>query len=61
MTRTEDMRNAALTSLVIYIAAGWPLTNNLGNTGLWLAFIIFIIARATSLAVLYPRLLRSIS
>lgn len=60
VTRTRDMRNAALASLAVYMAVGWPLTRHYGNTGLWLAFITFVIARAASLAVLYPRLRRSI-
>ena len=60
VTRTRDMRNAALVSLAVYMAVGWPLTSHYGNTGLWLAFITFVIARAASLGVLYPRLRRSI-
>jgi MATE family multidrug resistance protein len=60
VTRTRDMRNAALASLLIFLAVGWPLTKYYGNTGLWLAFISFILARAATLGVLYPRLRRSI-
>jgi len=60
VTRTRDMRNAALVSLVIYLGVGWPLTRSYGNTGLWLAFIIFVIARASTLTLLYPRLRREI-
>lgn len=60
VTRTRDMRNAGLVSLAIFIAAAWPLTMAFGNTGLWIAFIVFIIARAASLAVLYPRLVKAI-
>jgi len=60
-TRTRDMRNTALITLAIFIAIGWPLTSALANTGLWIAFIVFIIVRATTLGVLYPRLKRSIA
>ncbi len=60
VTRTRDMRNAALASLGIYIGAGWLLTDNWENTGLWLAFICFILARACTLGALYPRLVKSI-
>jgi len=60
VTRTRDMRNAALVSLVIYLGVGWPLTSFYGNVGLWLAFITFVIIRAATLAVLYPRLRREI-
>lgn len=60
VTRTRDMRNAALASLAIYIGIDWLLDNSWGNTGLWLAFIGFILARACTLGALYPRLVRSI-
>lgn len=61
VTRTTDMRNAALAALAIYLGIGWPLTSYYGNTGLWLAFISFIILRAATLGALYPRLRRSIA
>jgi len=60
VTRTRDMRNAALASLAIFVAVGHPLVDAYGITGLWISFILFIIARAVSLGVLYPKLLRSI-
>ena len=60
VTRTRDMRNAAIGSLAIYLAIGIPLTNHYGITGLWIAFIIYILARAATLGVLYPSLKRSI-
>ncbi len=60
-TRTRDMRNAALASLAIFIAVGWLLTNTFANTGLWISFIVFIIVRAATLGILYPRLKRSIA
>lgn len=61
VTRTREMRNAGLASLALFIGVGWPLTHAFGNTGLWLAFIVFIITRAVSLAVLFPRLQKSIA
>jgi MATE family multidrug resistance protein len=60
VTRTRDMRNAALVSLAIFLGVGWPLTNHFGNAGLWLAFNTYVIARAATLAVRYPRLRREI-
>lgn len=60
-TRTREMRNAALITLAIFVAIGWPLTSAFANTGLWISFITFIIVRAVSLGVLYPRLKRSIA
>ncbi|MDA0350572.1 MAG: MATE family efflux transporter, partial [Verrucomicrobia bacterium] len=61
VTRTRDMRNAAIGSLAIYLAIGIPLTTHYGITGLWIAFISYILARAATLGVLYPRLKRSIA
>jgi Na+-driven multidrug efflux pump len=46
--------------LIAFLAIGWPLTHIYGNTGLWLAFIGFIILRAASLMVFYPNLRKSI-
>jgi MATE family multidrug resistance protein len=59
-TRTSEMRNAMMLSLAIYLGACWVLVPTLGNHGLWLAFTIFMIARAASLGWLYPRVERSI-
>ncbi len=55
-TRTRDMRNASVVSLTVFLAAWWPLTRWAGNDGLWLAMIIFVIARAVALGMRYPRL-----
>ena len=46
-TRTAAMRNAMVASL---------LAPTLGNHGLWLAFLIFMAARAATLGAYYPRL-----
>ena len=57
-TRTRDMRNAMLVSFVVYIAALAALLP-LGNHGLWAALMVFMTARAVTLAALYPRLERA--
>ncbi len=59
-TRTAAMRNAMAVSVLVYLAACWLLVPALGNHGLWLAFTLFMAARAITLAVAYPRLLREI-
>ena len=43
-TWARDMRNLMLLSLAFYFAA-WALLLPLGNTGLWLALLIFLLAR----------------
>lgn len=57
-TRAKDMRNAMLISFCIYLVLMFNLLPYLGNHGLWLAFTVFMIARAVTLMVLYPRLER---
>ena len=59
-TRTRDMRNASLLSLGVFFAASWPLIHWLGNLGLWIAFVLYVVARAVSLALRFPALRRSV-
>jgi MATE family multidrug resistance protein len=59
-TRTADMRNAMLLSLVIFFIA-WKLTLPMGNRGLWLALCIHYVARTFTLAWYFPRLLKSVA
>lgn len=58
-TRTAEMRNGMIISLAIYLAAVFALQPVLGNHGLWLAFTIFMAARAVTLAVVYPNVERA--
>jgi MATE family multidrug resistance protein len=58
-TRTADMRNAMLASLVIFLVAWW-LLRPYGNHGLWGAFYVHYIARVITLFYYYPRLVRSV-
>jgi MATE family multidrug resistance protein len=60
VTRSRDMRNASFASLIAFLAIGYPLTGTYEAIGLWISFIVFVVARAVSLGVLYPRLLRSV-
>ena len=55
-TRSAEMRNAMFVSLAVYLAATWTLTPLLGNHGLWLAFLIFMAARAFTLGAYYRRI-----
>jgi MATE family, multidrug efflux pump len=58
-TRTADMRNAMLVSMVIYLVAWW-LLRPFGNTGVWAAFYVHYLARTGSLLYYYPGLVRSV-
>lgn len=55
-TRTREMRNAGVISLAAFLLAAWPLTKAWGNHGLWVAFIIYVIARAGALWPYYRRM-----
>jgi MATE family multidrug resistance protein len=58
-TRTADMRNAMLVSLVIFLVA-WRALLPWGNTGLWAAFYVHYLARTGTLLYFYPALVRSV-
>jgi MATE family multidrug resistance protein len=59
-TRTRDMRNAAVLSTGTFVLAARLLTEWDGNRGLWLAFLVFAVARAVALGLRYPALRASI-
>ncbi|MEC9367497.1 MAG: MATE family efflux transporter [Pseudomonadota bacterium] len=59
-TRSADMRNMALVSLAIYLAAWALLTPLMGNHGLWLALAILNLARGVTLAARYRALERDL-
>jgi multidrug resistance protein, MATE family len=48
-TWSVDMRNTMLLSLAIYFAAWWFLENAFGIAGLWVALLVFLVARGLSL------------
>ncbi len=45
LTASKAMRNSMLLALVIFLAIYYPLQQLLGNHGLWLALLVFMIAR----------------
>ena len=57
-TWARDMRNLMLAALAIYFAAWWIL-QPLGNGGLWLALLTFLLARGALQAARYPALVRA--
>ena len=56
-TWTREMRNLMIIALALYIAVWW-LLRPLGNTGLWLAILIYFGARGVLQAARYPALAR---
>lgn len=59
-TATRAMRNASVVSCLAFIAVSLPLIARWGNTGLWIAMIGFVIARAVALGVAYPRVVAAV-
>ena len=57
-TWTRDMRNLMIVTIVLYFAAWW-ITLPLGNTGLWLAILVFLGVRGALQAARYPALARA--
>lgn len=60
-TQSRDMRNAMILSFAVFVAAVALLQPRLGNHGLWLALMVFMVARAMTLAARYPRLERAVA
>jgi len=58
-TRTREMRNMMILSLIAFMAAWATLTPAHGNHGLWASMIVFFVFRAVTLALYYPALERS--
>jgi len=55
-TRTAEMRNGMVISLACYLISSIWLIDVLGNHGLWLALMVFMIVRAITLGMWYPRI-----
>ena len=55
-TRPAEMRNAMLVSVAVYVAAMATLPGLWSNHGLWLSVMIFMVVRALTLVMLYPRI-----
>jgi multidrug resistance protein, MATE family len=55
-TRTRDMRNMMIVSIIVYLISWCVASRALGNHGLWLALNIFFIVRAVTLGMRVPAL-----
>ena len=60
-TRTRDMRNASILSLAAFLLVSRPLVDELGNRGLWIAWTMWVVFRALSLASRFGALRRSVA
>ena len=59
-TWTREMRNGMIEASLIYAAALAVLIPLMGNHGLWLAVTLFMAARALTLGLRYPHLVRTV-
>ncbi len=59
-TRTRAMRNAMFFSVLVFFAVVALLYEPLGNHALWLGWNALSVARALTLSLLYPALLRNV-
>ncbi|MFD1630664.1 MATE family efflux transporter [Pseudopedobacter beijingensis] len=59
-TKSKEMRNASLISLFCFLISGYILVHFFGNTGLWLAFITYVLIRAVVLYVYLPAVKNSL-
>ena len=57
VTNSKAMRNSTVLALLSMLTAGYLLTGSLGNAGLWIALIVFVMVRGIVLMVYYPRIL----
>jgi len=48
-TRTQEMRNAMIISLILYLASWWILSQLFGNHGLWASLMLYFLIRAATL------------
>ena len=55
-TQTSAMRNGMFISLVVLVVSSFYLVSNLGNHGLWCAFVLFMITRCLTLGLKYKSL-----
>ena len=55
-TQTRQMRNASIMSVAVFLGASLVLTQAYQVTGLWAAFVIYVFARAVTLAAYLPAL-----
>jgi len=55
-TRTREMRNAGVVSLLAFLLYAWPAAALWGNHGLWAAFVVFVVTRALALLPYYRAL-----
>ena len=57
-SQTSEIRNSMVVSVLLYILFSIYLIDNLGNHGLWLSLLFFMIIRSITLNFYFPKILR---
>jgi len=57
-TQSREMRNSTIFALIIFVLATYVLMKKFNNNGLWIAFIIYVIARGIALGIYLPKILK---
>ena len=57
-TRGRALRTASISATVLYVATDLLLTPRIGNSGVWIALLLWYVYRAAALAAFLPGLLR---
>jgi len=60
-TRSAEMRNTMLVSTVVFFLPAWYFLQPWGNHGLWAALLIFMVARAMTMAWSYRKIDRDMA
>lgn len=59
--QSREMRNAMILSLIVYLVAVEVFRPLYGNHGIWLGFILFMVARGLTLGYYFPRIEKRIA
>ena len=54
-SRTKEMRDASILSVVVFLVAVWIFSELLGLEGLWWAMVVFVVVRALSLWIYFSK------
>jgi len=54
-TQTASMRNGMLISLCVFLISAAFAVPALGNTGIWVAYFVLLIARTVTLGLAWPK------
>ena len=55
-THSKEMRNSMFVAMIVFLISVWLLTPKLENDGLWLSMCFFMLARAITMSLYYPRI-----